>query len=149
MSMTSKSARHIKRFGLALLLTAVFLLITGRSSAAENKTTLSATDAKILVYVSPVGESLRASGSDIAMEQQTSVQLNQADYYYFWVYDAMRQNGSVTVGYYAVNKYTGDVWDTVEKKQLSSRLLLGVQKIMRESCRIDEATIEKYRNAPF
>jgi len=84
------------------------------------------------------------------MEQQTSAQLNQADYYYFWVYNAKRQsNGSVTIGYYAVNKHTADVWDTVEQKRISSRLMVGVQRIIRESHHIDEDTMGKYRSRPF
>jgi hypothetical protein len=151
MSMTNKSARQVESSGWALLLLLVVLfVVTDRSNAAENTTILSATEARILVYVSPVGEGLRASGSDIAMEQQTSAQLNQADYYYFWVYNAKRQsNGSVTIGYYAVNKHTADVWDTVEQKRTSSKLMVGVQRIIRESHHIDEDTMEKYRSRPF
>jgi len=151
MSMTNKIARQVESSGLALLLLlAVLFVLTDRSNAAENTTILSATEARILVYVSPVGERLRASGSDIAMEQQTSAQLNQADYYYFWVYNAKRQsNGSVTIGYYAVNKHTADVWDTVEQKRISSRLMVGVQRIIRESHHIDEDTMGKYRSRPF
>ena len=148
--MINRIARPVQIFGLALLILAVLFLATDGSGATEKTATLSETDAKILVYVSPVGERLRASGSDIAMEQQTSAQLNQADYYYFWVYDAKRQsNGSVTIGYYAVNKYTGDVWDTVEKRKLSGEVLLGVQKIVQQSHHIDEDTMRHHRNKPF
>jgi hypothetical protein len=114
-------------------------------------TPLTACEAKILVYISPVGEKLRASGLDIAMERQTNRQLNQGDYYYFWVYDAKREqsSSSVTIGYYAVNKHTGQVWDTDEKKQITSSLIRGVQALIRRSHNIDEATIEKYGNSPF
>lgn len=154
MSMTNKIARQVQSSGLALLVLAV-LCFVDRSSAAQNTTTLTATEAAILIYVSPMGEGLRAHGSDISMEQQTSAQLNQADYYYLWVYeayDAKRQesSGSVAIGYYAVNKYTGDVWDTTgEGKQLSGKLLQGAQRIVRESHHIDRATIEKYRSRPL
>jgi len=73
------------------------------------------------------------------MEQQTSAQLDQANFYYFWVYNAKRQsNGSVTIGYYAVNKHTADVWDTVEQKQISSKLMVGVQRIIRGARHIGE-----------
>ena len=150
MSLTNKIARQVEGSGLVLLGLTV-LLFVDRSSAAQNTTTLTATEAAILTYVSPVGDRQRAGGSDIALEQQTSAQLNQADYYYFWVYNAKRQqsSGSVTIGYYAVNKYTGDVWDTVEKKQLSSMLLIGVQRLIRESHHVDEGAMEKYRNRSF
>lgn len=153
MSMTNRIARQGGSSGLALLVLAL-LFFVDRSSAAQNTTTLKATDAAILTYVSPVGDTLRQRGSDISMEQQTSAQLNQADYYYFWVYEAydpkrQESSGSVTIGYYAVNKYTGDVWDTVQRKPLSSKLLLGVQRIVRESHHIGKDTMDKYRNRPF
>ena len=140
MSMTNKIVRQVEGSGLALLvlLTVIFFVIAG-SNAAENTSILSATEARILVYISPIGERLRASGSDIAMEQQTSAQLDQANFYYFWVYNAKRQsNGSVTIGYYAVNKHTADVWDTVEQKQISSKLMVGVQRIIRGARHIGE-----------
>ena len=138
--MTNKIVRQVEGSGLALLvlLTVIFFVIAG-SNAAENTSILSATEARILVYISPIGERLRASGSDIAMEQQTSAQLDQANFYYFWVYNAKRQsNGSVTIGYYAVNKHTADVWDTVEQKQISSKLMVGVQRIIRGARHIGE-----------
>ncbi len=151
MSMTNKIAWQVERCALALLLLGILCIVNDRGKAADKTTTLSATEARILVYVSPVGEEQRASGFDIGMEAQSSAQLNQADYYYFWVYNAKREQsyGSVTIGYYAVNKHTAQVWDTDEEKQLSSKLLLGVQKIIRESHHIDEGTMEKYRSRPF
>jgi|SRR2546430_1061095 len=157
MSMTIRTVRPGEGSGLALLLMAALFFIN-RSSPARNATGISETEAAILVYVSPVGDRLRAGGSDVALEPQTSAQYNQADYFYFWVYEAGRQQatgavpragGSVTIGYYAVNKRTGDVWDTVEKKQLSGGLLLGVQKIIRQSHHIAEDTIERYRKTPL
>ena len=153
MPITRRVARQVGCCGLALLLLGCSLcrVASGQSKADEETTTLSVAEARILVYVSPVGERQRASGLDIAMEEQSSIQLNQADYYYFWVYNAKRKQsgGSVTIGYYAVNRHTGDVWDTDEKKQLSSNLMSGVQTIVRESHHIDEGTMEKYRNKPF
>ncbi len=66
MSMTNKIVRQVEGSGLALLvlLTVIFFVIAG-SNAAENTSILSATEARILVYISPIGERLRASGSDI------------------------------------------------------------------------------------
>lgn len=150
--MTYELARRIVSSGLALLiLPGARPGATARGKVVGITTTLSATEAKILVYVSSVGEGVRASGFDIGMEQQTSAQLNRADYYYFWVYNAKRgpPHGSVTIGYYAVNKYTGDVWDIDGKKQLSSKLLEGVQRIVRGSHHIGEDTIARYRGRPF
>ena len=56
--------------------------------------------------------------------------------------------GSVTVGYYAVSKHTADVWDTDENEELSGKLLLGVQKLIRKSHHIGEATMKKYSLRP-
>jgi len=136
---------------MALLLLSLRPVFSVWSETADDAATLTLAEAKILAYVSPVGDRARRDGLDIAVELQTSAQLNQADYYYFWVYNAKREqsSGSVTIGYFAVNKHTGEVWDTDTKKQISSDLLVGVQKIVRDSHHIDEAKIEKYRGRPF
>lgn len=86
MSMTNKCGRI--RLGLALLVAVSVPFLTFDSVTAKGVTApteakeISATDAKILLYVSPVGERVRAAGLDIAMERQTSVKLNQSDYYF-------------------------------------------------------------------
>lgn len=154
--MTKKYGYRLNKLGPALLVTVFALFMTLDSVTADAATTpadaqeISLTEAKILLYVSPIGEEVRAEGYDIAMERQTSDKLNQADYYTFWVYNDERQSyGSVTIGYFAVNKHTAQVWDTVEDKQLSGKLLLGVQKMFRESHHIDGATIKKYSASPF
>ena len=116
--MTKKYGYRLGQLGFALLVTIFALFMTFDSVIADNVINpsdaqeINMTDAEILLYVSPTGEAVRARGSDIAMQRQTSVKLNQADYYFFWVYDSERHsNGSVTVGYYAVNKHTAQVWD--------------------------------------
>lgn len=156
MSMTERRRYRFSQLGFALLVASSVILMAADSVIARDVTAptsaqeISITDAKILLYVSPIGESMRAGGSDIAMERQTSAKLNQKDYYFFWVYDSRRRSsGSVTVGYYAVNKHTAGVWDMDENKQLSGRLLLGVQKLFRESHRIDDVTIKKYSANPL
>lgn len=154
--MTKKCGYRLNQLGPAMLVTVFALFMTFDSVTADSATILSdaqeisLTEAKILLYVSPIGEKVRAEGYDIAMERQTSDKLNQADYYIFWVYNDERpSHGSVTIGYFAVNKHTAQVWDTVEDKQLSGKLLLGVQKMIREWHHIDEATIKKYNSSPF
>ena len=154
--MTKKYGYRLAQLGPALLVAVFALFVVFDGVAADSATTpagaqeISVTDSKILLYVSPIGETVRAMGSDIAMQRQTSVKLNQADYYFFCVYDSERHsNGSVTVGYYAVNKHTAQVWDMDDNKQLSGKLLLGVQKLLRESHHIDGVTIKKYSVSPL
>ena len=151
MSVTNGVPRQLRRLGLALVLLGALHATGDRAGPSDNVSTLSAVEARILVYISPVGQRQREQGTDIAMEAQSSAQLNQADYYYFWVYDAKRRepSGSVTVGYYAVNRHTADVWDADLREPVSSRVLSGVQAIIRESRHIDRGTIEKYRSRPF
>ncbi len=134
----------------ALFIIAGVALQGYRASAASSATTLSATEAEVLVYVSPAGEQVRARGTDVAMDVQTSHELNQEDYFYFWVYDTQpNPNGSATIGYYAVNKYTADVWDvSVDERQLASPVLDGVQRILRRAHNIDDATLAEYGNRP-
>ncbi|MBU6509553.1 MAG: hypothetical protein KGL98_05075 [Gammaproteobacteria bacterium] len=154
--MTEKYRYRVNRLELALLMAVCSLFLTFDSVIAKGVTTpadaneISIVEAKILIYVSPVGERVRANRSDIAMELQTSTKLNQSDYYFFWVYDSERHsNGSVTVGYYAVNKHTAEVWDMDEDSRLSGKLLLDIQELIRESHHIDEGTIKKYSTSPL
>ena len=118
--------------------------------SAAQPSLVTSMEAQILVYVSPIGDPVRADGFDIGMELQTGAKLNQSDYYYFFVYNSKREShGSNTVGYVAVNKRTADVWDTDLNKRLTSKVLVGVQETIRQSHAIDTATIEKYRGKPF
>ncbi len=107
-------------------------------------------EAEILIYLLPVAKELRAGGMDVSWERQTSAKLNQEDYFVFWVVNARRvSNGSVTVGYFAVNKHTADVWDSDLKELVTSPEIKGVQKILRRAHRIDDHAIEEYRARPI
>jgi len=100
------------RVEFTLMLISLFLCLLfgvgNTSGAAEDKAVVSASEARILIIVSPIAEDIRSRGMDVGIELQTSPQLNQADYYYFWMYNAKREqtSGWVTIGYYAVNKHT-------------------------------------------
>lgn len=104
-------------------------------------------DTEILIYLLPEAHQVRAAGRDIAWVLQTNNKLDQANFYYFWVIDTVHKNavGSVTVGYFSVNKWTADVEDDDEYSVVTSKEIAGVQKIIREEHHIDQATIEKYR----
>jgi hypothetical protein len=147
----TRNVATIERYALTLVVIALLCGVCKGNDAAADATPVTLAEAEIEIYLLPVGEAERQKGLDIAMEAQTSAQLNQADYHYFWVYNVKRKqsDGSVTIGYYAVNKHTAEVWDTDEKKQISSKLVLGIQRILRESHHIDEAAMEKYRSRPF
>jgi hypothetical protein len=104
-------------------------------------------DAEILIYLLPQAHEIRKEGMDIGWELQTSPKLNQEDFYTFWVINAKRKhvNGSVTVGYFSVNKHTADIVDNLGEL-VTSLELAGVQRILREGHHIDTATIQRYRS---
>lgn len=109
-------------------------------------------EAEILVYIMPAAQGVRKQGWDVGWELQTSPDLNQEDYFVFWVVNSKRPNvvGSVTIGYYGVNKRTADVWDDNFGKFVEGKELKGVQAILRRAHHIDEATIRQYRSRrPF
>ena len=102
-------------------------------------------EAKLLIYLLPAAKSIRSRGADVAWELQTSETFNQDDYYVFWVVHTSGQ-WLTTVGYYAVNKHTADVWDDNRREFTKSTELKGVQKILRKAHCIDKDTIKKYRS---
>ena len=104
-------------------------------------------EAEILVYLLPQAHDIRNEGMEIGWELQTSPKLNQEDFYNFWVFNAKRKHvhGSVTVGYFSVNKHTADIVDALGKF-VASPELEGVQRILREAHHIDDTTIKEYRS---
>lgn len=103
-------------------------------------------EAEILIYLLPQAQELRSQGMDIGWELQTSPKLKQKDFYSFWVVNSKRPNvqGSVTVGYFSVNKHTAEVWSNDKEKTVSSAELEGVEKILRMAHHIDDATLRKF-----
>jgi hypothetical protein len=135
-----------------LILTSLSLLVgvSDTIGAQDHKAVVSLTEAKILIFVSPIAEDIRRKGMDIGVELQTSSQLNQSDYYYLWVYNNKRAHsgGSVTIGYYAVSKYTADVWNVDSSQRVSGKLLGDVQTILRAEHGIEESMVKRYQLSP-
>ncbi len=87
---------------------------------------------------------------DVGWEQSTDTKLNLDDYYFFWVYNATRvTGGSVTIGHYAVNKHTADIWDFMSGQRLDSKELERVQSILRRAHHISEGLVARYRPPEF
>jgi hypothetical protein len=103
-------------------------------------------EAEILIYVLPQGQELRNQGMEIGWELQTSSKLNQQDFFTFWVFNSKRPNveGSVTIGYFSVNKHSAEVWDDNKETLVSTAELEGIQRILRQEHRIDESTVYKF-----
>lgn len=110
---------------------------------------ISLTEAEILIYLLPYAQEIRRQGMDIGWELQTSTTLNQRDFYVFWVVNSKRPkvDGSVTVGYFAINKHTADVWDEGLEEFVVAIDLGGVQSILRKHHHITPETLDKFRSA--
>jgi hypothetical protein len=143
----TRQTMRVKPYTLISLSLLVGVICT--AGAQDHKAVVSLTEAKILIFVSPIAEEVRKKGMDIGVELQTSSQLNQADYYHFWVYNNKRthSDGSVTIGYYAVSKYTGDVWNDTSQR-VSGKLLGDIQTILRKEHGIEESTVKRYQSSP-
>ncbi|HVB58421.1 MAG TPA: hypothetical protein VNE63_18615 [Candidatus Acidoferrales bacterium] len=123
------------------LLVAMFssLLLLAPTSATPNTveknrtncTIISEQDAKVLVYLIPDAFKLRARGRDVAIDREPDSEGGTVERYVFRV-DAVPQNpyGSSLVGYYDVDKNTGQVAENVTDRVVTSTTLKGVQKIM-------------------
>ena len=110
-------------------------------------------EAEILIYLLPQAQEVRNQGWEIGWELQTSAEVSGSDSFVFYVYNATRPSGgSVTIGYFAVDKHTADIWeDDVPPKLVASREIEAVQKILRRAHHIDDAFLKKYRprGSPF
>jgi hypothetical protein len=141
----------IRRFPFLALVMAVCAIATNgigshpRHENSSNAEEVTLTEAEILLYFVPEAKELRSHGLSVGWEQQTGAKLNQADFYIFWVVDNKRPgvHGSVTVGYFAVNKYTGDVWNMDKSDFVSTPEITGIQEIVRKTHSISPSVINQ------
>ena len=115
-------------------------------SSAKNSPLITREEAEILIYVMPDAEAERKAGKDVAWTPEVNKQYDLANFYYFWVVGAgqRKEPGSITVGYFAVNKHTGDMWETVNTEHITGPQLSGVQKIIREHHNITAAVLKEF-----
>ena len=135
-------------FSLLVILStfAGFRLTAQPAKLAASAEQIAPYEAEILLYLLPQAQELRKQGMDVGWELQTSPKLNQRDFYTYWVFNLKRQNveGSVTIGYFSVNKHTAEVWDNGNEKVVDAEDLEGVEKILRRAHLIDKETLDKF-----
>jgi len=139
---------------IGLVLTISLLSFCTPTGAAQSPTSLPESqlinleEAEILIYLLPQARELRRQGMDIGWELQTSTKFNQEDFFVFLVANTKRSyaNGSVSVGYFAVNKHNAEIWSLDINRFVSSQGIRGVQKIIRSAHHIDEAVIRRYHS---
>ncbi len=105
-------------------------------------------EAEVLIYLLPQAHELRSKSMDVSWELETGKSFNQNDFYIFWVVNSKRPNvqGSVTVGYFAVNKHSAEVWSLDANNFVSSSELEGIQRIIRTAHAITEPLIQQYHS---
>lgn len=115
---------------------------TGTDSAAL----VNEEEAEILIYAMPGAQAERENGKDVACTPETNKEYDHENFYYFWVVGTgeAHHEGSITLGYFAVNKHTSDIWEYATMEHIQSAQLLGIQKIIRKYHHIDEAVLKKY-----
>lgn len=122
-------------------------------SSIRSPEKISRHEAEILIYLLPEAVEIRREGMDVGWEFQDSDAYNQKDFYIFWVYNRDRTGtGSITIGYFAVNKHNADVWDLDFERLVAGKEIERVQGILRKAHSISEDTIQNFRainpNAP-
>ena len=129
-----------------LLVFAGFKLAAQTAKVATSPEQIDSHEAEILIYLLPEAQELRKRGMDVEWELQASSKLNQRDFYTYWVFNSKRPNveGSVTVGYFSVNKHTADVWDDDNENVVDVVELEGVERILRRAHHIDKETLQKF-----
>jgi hypothetical protein len=87
----------------------------------------------------------RTNGRKVGWELQSNPGLNRKDFFVFYVYDLSAPDyASPTIGYFAINKHTAEVWDMSAEKSVQSEDLLAVQKILRRGHWVDENVLKTY-----
>ena len=90
---------------------------------------LSVREAQVLLYSMPVAEDLRSQGMGVASERMPKAEKDSSTFV-FWVYNTKRRGaGSVTVGYYDVNRCTATVTESETGNVVSSSRLRALQRI--------------------
>jgi hypothetical protein len=122
--------------------------------------TITVDEARSLISLLPAVEELRSKGIDVKWDAQAVAAMNNKNYYFFWIYNATAQRehdtGSISVGNYAVNKYTADVraWQVSREVSfgddgvlVTGSELARLQNELREKHGITPASIQEYRSA--
>src|ERR1700722_17661855 len=128
---------QLTSYALLVIFTGSLLAPWGALSTVEahEPPIISLTEAEILIYLLPQAQELRRQGMDVGWERQTSARLNQKNFYVFWVVNNKRSpvEGSVRVGFFAVSKFTAEVWDDDLETIVSGPDLAGIQNILRKA----------------
>jgi hypothetical protein len=133
--------------GIVALTLSVSVLVE-RIGAQNTSPTISQEEAQILVYLIPEAHTLRASGMDVFESIESSEDHREPDSFVFWVTNSNREGvqGSVTVDYFYVNKYTAEIWSFGLEKYVTSPEIAGVQAIIHKAHGITPSMVKEYNS---
>lgn len=150
------------RFLLVLLAIAIWFANAsahGVHRDANPSSTITAVEAKNLINLLPPVKELRTKGMDAKWKQRAIPDMNNNDFYFFWVYNVTAQKkndiGSISVGNYAINKHSGDVkaWSVSpdvfhgdDGALVITNELRRLQEELRKKHGIDSGLIQEYRS---
>ncbi len=122
--------------------------------------TITLAEAEDLLKLLPVVRELRAKGMVLKWDVQDVPDMNNRDYYFFWIYNVTAQKASntddISVGDFAVNKHTADVrvWQVSQDVSygddgvlVTSNELERLQNELRITHGIGVAQVNEYRPA--
>jgi len=121
--------------------------------------TITVSEAEELINLVPATKELRAKGIDLKWDVQVVPTLNNKVYYFFWIYNVTAQKqgdiGSISVGNYAVNKYTADVrvWQVSDEVSygddgvlVTSNELERLQEELRKKHGLNAMMVQQFRS---
>ena len=105
-------------------------------------------DAIMLLYLVPNARKLQKSGIPINIILQNDRNFDLHDFYYVQVLSPNTCNDGCSnlIGHYAVNRYTGEIWQYVTGVHLSSPLIIGEQKTLQNYYHISQHIIDYWHN---
>lgn len=112
--------------------------------------TITEWEASLLLYVLPPAHRIRSVGKDVQwFADPYHPEANYDLYFIFWLKaEPSPDTASDSLGWYAVNRFTGDVWDFTSDERVTDREVEGVARILRKAHGIEEKQIKKYRSIP-
>lgn len=131
------SPNRLARLTGAALILGALLAISGMATQDSNKksgaelASVSERDARILVYLIPAASELRAKGRDVVLDRESNMEKEVPGKYVFRM-EGFPQNpyGSSLMGYFDVDKSSGEVTANETNEAITSATLKGVQKII-------------------
>lgn len=118
----------------------------GYAETPRISTSLEEFEAKFLILLAPHVRSAVERGASVGLVPELGDGWDQQSYYVYRV--AVRTDSpSGLIGYYAVNRFTADVWDG-QPAMIVAADLSSVQEIIRKVHGISEETIRQFRDRP-